>query len=159
MSREPESATAPQRWVTHQAFYVPVDETPGRSASIQELHEAGDTLPDEHHHWGWVRQIPGAPFVWFIRAWRRLISPLYGNVCAFYPSCSAYGLEAVTVHGLLRGSMLTTWRILRCNPFSGGGVDPVPVGRRCWPEGHVPRIVVVNHPPITSAASADDDAE
>ena len=64
--------------------------------------------------------------VGFIKAWRKFISPMYGDVCKYYPSCSAYGLEAVQTHGALRGSVLTTWRIVRCNPFSNGGYDPVP---------------------------------
>ncbi|OYO14162.1 membrane protein insertion efficiency factor YidD [Enemella evansiae] len=62
----------------------------------------------------------------FIKAWRAVISPLYGNVCRYWPSCSAYGLEAVQVHGALRGSWLTVRRIGRCNPWSAGGYDPVP---------------------------------
>jgi len=62
----------------------------------------------------------------FITAWRKLVSPLYGNVCKYYPSCSAYGLEAVKTHGAVKGGALTVWRILRCNPWSMGGYDPVP---------------------------------
>ena len=62
----------------------------------------------------------------FITAWRKFISPLYGDVCKYYPSCSAYGLEAVKTHGALKGGALTVWRILRCNPWSKGGYDPVP---------------------------------
>lgn len=64
--------------------------------------------------------------VGFIRLWRAVISPIYGNVCKYYPSCSAYGLEAVQVHGAARGSWLTVSRIARCNPWSKGGYDPVP---------------------------------
>lgn len=62
----------------------------------------------------------------FIKLWRAVISPLYGNVCKYHPSCSAYGLEAVRVHGALKGSWLTISRIVRCNPWSHGGYDPVP---------------------------------
>lgn len=62
----------------------------------------------------------------FLRLYRLLISPIYGPVCRYYPSCSAYALEAVTVHGSIRGSWLTIKRLLRCNPWSLGGVDKVP---------------------------------
>ena len=99
-------------------------------------------------YWRWWRRAPSYPMIWFMMFWRKLISPLYGQVCGFYPSCSAYGLEAVTVHGLFRGSFLTGWRILRCNPFTGGGVDHVPASRRAWPVTELPAIVKLNHPPI-----------
>ena len=61
-----------------------------------------------------------------LKAYRTLISPLYGQVCRFHPSCSAYALEAVTVHGSLRGSWLAVRRLSRCHPWSPGGYDPVP---------------------------------
>lgn len=61
-----------------------------------------------------------------IRLWRAVISPLYGNVCKYYPSCSSYGLEAVRTHGCVPGAWLTLTRIVRCNPWSAGGYDPVP---------------------------------
>ncbi|WP_203926363.1 membrane protein insertion efficiency factor YidD [Virgisporangium ochraceum] len=64
-----------------------------------------------------------------IRGYRRWISPVIPARCRFYPSCSAYGLEAVAVHGPVRGLLLTTWRILRCHPFHPGGYDPVPPAR------------------------------
>ncbi len=62
----------------------------------------------------------------FLKLWRKLISPLYGDVCKYYPTCSAYGLESLRVHGAVKGSALTIWRLLRCNPWSHGGIDPVP---------------------------------
>lgn len=62
----------------------------------------------------------------FIRAWRFAISPLYGQVCRYHPSCSAYALEAVTVHGSVRGTWLAVRRLGRCHPWSDGGYDPVP---------------------------------
>ena len=61
-----------------------------------------------------------------LKAYRFAISPLYGQVCRFHPTCSAYALEAVTVHGSLRGSWLAGRRILRCHPWNPGGYDPVP---------------------------------
>jgi hypothetical protein len=61
-----------------------------------------------------------------IRAYRRRISPLLPARCRYEPSCSAYAEEAIRRHGALRGSVLAVWRVLRCNPFSHGGFDPVP---------------------------------
>ncbi|MFK3982585.1 membrane protein insertion efficiency factor YidD [Micromonospora sp. NPDC050397] len=67
-----------------------------------------------------------------IVAYRRWISPALPARCRFYPSCSAYALEAVTRHGALRGTGLAVWRLSRCHPFHPGGYDPVPEpgGRR-----------------------------
>ena len=62
----------------------------------------------------------------FVKLWRKLLSPMYGDVCKYYPSCSAYGLEALQLHGAVKGSALAIWRVLRCNPWSKGGFDPVP---------------------------------
>jgi putative membrane protein insertion efficiency factor len=67
--------------------------------------------------------------------WRKFVSPLYGDVCKFYPSCSAYALEAVKVHGAAKGSWLAAKRLLRCQPWSLGGYDPVP-GTPAWFEEH-----------------------
>ena len=61
-----------------------------------------------------------------LKAYRAVISPLYGQVCKYYPSCSAYALEAVTVHGAWRGSGLALRRLAHCHPWSLGGYDPVP---------------------------------
>lgn len=72
--------------------------------------------------------LPRNAFIGFILGWRKLISPLYGDVCRYYPSCSAYGLGQIQQRGLILGSLLTVWRILRCNPWSQGGVDEVQPG-------------------------------
>ncbi len=61
-----------------------------------------------------------------IRGYQKFISPMLGDNCRFYPTCSAYAIEALQVHGVLKGSLLAVWRILRCNPFGRGGMDPVP---------------------------------
>jgi len=77
-----------------------------------------------------------------VRAYRRFLSPLLGQQCRFHPSCSAYGLEALQVHGALRGTWLTVRRIARCHPFHPGGHDPVPPKKSSEtsfsgePEGH-----------------------
>jgi len=61
-----------------------------------------------------------------IRGYQRFISPLSGPTCRYYPSCSAYALGAVRVHGPIKGSLLTIGRLVRCNPWSPGGIDHVP---------------------------------
>ncbi len=61
-----------------------------------------------------------------IKFYRKYLSPLKWTKCPYYPTCSAYGLEAVEKYGALKGGALAAWRILRCNPFSKGGYDPVP---------------------------------
>lgn len=63
-----------------------------------------------------------------VLGWRRWISPLYGDVCRYHPTCSAYGLGQLQQRGVVVGSMLTIWRIARCNPWSQGGVDEVKPG-------------------------------
>ena len=61
-----------------------------------------------------------------LRLYQLLISPLLGQRCRFYPSCSEYASGCIHKHGLLRGGYLAVRRILRCHPFNPGGVDPVP---------------------------------
>ena len=60
-----------------------------------------------------------------IRLYRRLVSPALGQRCKYHPSCSAYALQAIRTYGILRGVVLAGWRLLRCNPWSHGGFDPV----------------------------------
>jgi len=68
-------------------------------------------------------------FIAPIRLYQRFISPLIPPRCKYYPSCSQYAVEAIHVHGPLRGLGLAAWRLLRCNPLSDGGLDPVPPRR------------------------------
>jgi putative membrane protein insertion efficiency factor len=73
--------------------------------------------------------LPARPLILLVKAYQRWISPLLPPVCRFYPSCSAYAVEALSRHGLLRGSWLTARRLLRCGPWHPGGIDPVPERR------------------------------
>ncbi|MCB2412664.1 membrane protein insertion efficiency factor YidD [Demequina sp. TTPB684] len=73
-----------------------------------------------------VVRLPALVLMGAIRLYQLVVSPLIGPTCKYYPSCSHYGLEAVSRHGALRGTVLAAWRVLRCNPWSNGGVDEVP---------------------------------
>ena len=64
--------------------------------------------------------------IFLLRAYQRLLSPLLGARCRFYPSCSHYAIEAIQRHGPLRGSQLALGRLCRCHPLNAGGLDPVP---------------------------------
>ncbi len=61
-----------------------------------------------------------------IKFYRKYLSPLKTIKCPYTPTCSEYGMEAVEKYGIIKGCLLACWRILRCNPFSKGGYDPVP---------------------------------
>jgi putative membrane protein insertion efficiency factor len=60
-----------------------------------------------------------------IKLYQRLISPVFAQRCRYYPSCSEYAVQAIERFGILRGLVLAGWRLLRCNPWSHGGLDPV----------------------------------
>ena len=64
--------------------------------------------------------------IWLIRLYQMYISPMKRTRCPYFPTCSQYGLEAIQKYCAIKGSILALWRILRCNPFSHGGYDPVP---------------------------------
>ena len=64
--------------------------------------------------------------IWLVRLYQKYISPLKRPCCRFTPTCSSYAIEAYKKRGFFIGTILTVWRILRCNPFSKGGYDPVP---------------------------------
>ncbi len=66
-----------------------------------------------------------AILIFIIKGYQKIISPLFPPSCRFYPSCSEYGIEAVTKYGAIKGGVMTAWRILRCNPLNKGGYDPV----------------------------------
>jgi len=82
----------------------------------------------------WVAEILVAP----IRLYQRLLSPLLPRSCKYEPTCSHYAVDALREYGPVRGSILATWRILRCNPWSHGGYDPVAAQRLFRPRRPVP---------------------
>ncbi len=91
-------------------------------------------LHNDYPHEPRLRDLPRTPRYWprwvllaLIRLYQMSVSPLLpANTCRFYPSCSHYGYQAIYKHGVIKGSLLAIWRILRCNPFHPGGYDPVP---------------------------------
>lgn len=104
-----------------------------------------------------VWNLPRYILILLLITYRKVISPLYGQVCRFFPSCSAYALEAITVHGAVKGSWLAAKRLARCHPWNAGGVDHVPAGRREWPANQTPTIVVLNNPDKYLAAQSDGE--
>jgi putative membrane protein insertion efficiency factor len=108
-------------------------------------------------------RIPAATVVLLLRLWQLVVSPVYGQTCRFYPSCSGYALEAVDRHGLVRGGWLALRRLGRCHPWNPGGLDPVPQRAETTPPappGHpeperpltVPAATVADHRPPRRAA-------
>ena len=73
-----------------------------------------------------------------IRVYQRLLSPMVGQRCRYYPSCSEYAAQAIGKFGILRGLVLAGWRLLRCNPWSDGGFDPVEDQRLFKPRAPAP---------------------
>lgn len=74
-----------------------------------------------------LKNLPRIPILAFIRLYQMTLSrALPPDTCRFYPSCSHYAFQAIYKYGVLKGSLMATWRVLRCNPFNPGGYDPVP---------------------------------
>lgn len=110
-----------------------------RGATIPGTGVDGSAMPGVTHRDG-----PGAPVSWWrrpplwpryaviglLRLYQLTLSPLLGPVCRFAPSCSSYAVEAVRIHGVVRGGWLTGRRLARCHPWNPGGWDPVPPARR-----------------------------
>lgn len=90
-------------------------------------------LPNEYPNEPRLRDMPRSITYWprlvllgLIRLYQMTISRIMpANTCRFYPSCSHYGYQAVYKYGIFKGGLMATWRVLRCNPFNPGGVDPV----------------------------------
>lgn len=95
------------------------------------------------------------PVTWLlvglVRAYQLIVSPWFAPRCKYYPSCSSYAVTALRTHGALRGTALATWRLLRCNPWSLGGVDHVP------PRGDARALAGRDHPsadPLSTSRGA-----
>ena len=74
-----------------------------------------------------LRNLPRLILLAPIRLYQKIVSPaLPQNTCRFYPTCSHYAYQAIFRHGALKGGLLAVWRVLRCNPFNPGGIDPIP---------------------------------
>jgi putative membrane protein insertion efficiency factor len=87
--------------------------------------------------WKWrgFMRVPGWVLIGLLRGYQTFLSPLSGPTCKYYPSCSAYAILAIQRHGALKGTGLAVWRVLRCNPWSPGGVDDVPPRAVCGAKG------------------------
>jgi putative membrane protein insertion efficiency factor len=89
-------------------------------------HEHHDAEPNLRDFPLTIKNLPRLPLLGLIRLYQLTISrALPTNTCRFYPSCSHYGYQAIYKHGAIKGSLMATWRVLRCNPFNPGGYDPV----------------------------------
>ena len=76
-----------------------------------------------------IKSILAFPLIVLVKFYQLCISPFTPPSCRFTPTCSQYAIDAIRTHGLLRGFALSSWRILRCNPWCRGGYDPVPPKR------------------------------
>ena len=72
-----------------------------------------------------LARLPVALAIAPVRLYQLVVSPVLGPRCRYHPTCSAYAIEAIRSFGILRGAVLAAWRLLRCNPWSSGGLDPV----------------------------------
>lgn len=81
---------------------------------------------------GWIALFPRNVAIVVLRGYQAVISPLYGDVCRYHPTCSHYTLEAIARYGVLAGSVLGVRRLVRCHPWARGGIDDVPVRGSVW---------------------------
>ena len=108
------------------------------------------TLPD------WLRT-PGPLallLIGLVRVYQYTVRPLIGANCRFEPHCSAYAVTYLRTHGALRGSLASAWRILRCNPWSAGGYDPVPPAKTSMPHLHMHGPDCAAHSPHAASPKA-----
>lgn len=76
-----------------------------------------------------MNQIPKTVVLYLLRGYKWAVSPMFLPACRYVPTCSEYAMEAVDRFGVIRGSLMAAWRVLRCHPFVKGGYDPVVKGR------------------------------
>lgn len=88
--------------------------------------DPSSTTPSQGEHRRGIAHLVSRPLIWLVRLYQVGLSPLLPASCRYYPSCSAYALEALQRYGAWRGSWLAIRRIARCHPFHAGGYDPVP---------------------------------
>lgn len=111
--------------------------------------ETAPPLTGIHRVLSWIGWPIRSLLLGLIWVYRHTISPILPPTCRYHPSCSAYGFQALQVHGAAKGTVLTAWRVLRCNPFTPGGLDPVPA-RGAWR----PDIHPDGTPRVTGGATA-----
>jgi putative membrane protein insertion efficiency factor len=92
-----------------------------------------------------MKQIAKTAALQVLRAYKRVISPMFMPACRYVPTCSEYAMEAVDTHGVVRGGLLAFGRVLRCHPFSKGGYDPVVVPRCSTHVGDVHEADLCSH--------------
>ena len=84
-----------------------------------------------------MSEFPKSAVLLLLRGYKWALSPLFLPACRFVPSCSEYAMEAVDRHGVVRGSMMAIWRVLRCHPLAKGGLDPVVKTAQCRREAEL----------------------
>ena len=84
-----------------------------------------------------VRALPQCMLMALVRGYRLVLSPWLGNSCRFEPTCSAYSLQALEIHGAVAGTCMTLHRLARCHPFCSGGYDPVPARTGRLPDSSI----------------------
>lgn len=99
--------------------------------------------------------LPRNAAIAIMKFYRRVVSPMYGEVCRYYPSCSRYSLEAYQQHGFVRGLWLTVTRLLRCNPFTAGGIDDVPTALNPHFRTNTHGFVCAHGAPVLEAAAVN----
>lgn len=104
---------------------------------------------------GFVAASPRLALIGLVRVYQLVLSPRLGSRCRFHPSCSSYGIDALRTHGALKGTLLTVGRLGRCNPWNGGGLNPVPE-RGSWrspvnPDGSERSLMSEDDLPLSNA--------